>query len=626
MLDTQSRVTAQLSSSGHRPLRLLLAGLATLIVATGVLMAGAERAAAALLTVTTTQDLASSSILCSLRMAIDAVNSPGTATPCGTADPTSNYIVLQSGTYALTIPRPLTGSDDNSSGDLNVTGTDGVTILGQSPLETTIAAGPGFNDRLFTVGYRSFVGFAAVTLAGGHAPDGTIGCPGADGSDGGAILNYGLLSLNIAAVAGSQAGNGGPGNSPACTGGNGGNGGGVANDCITITTKKGVQKFYCGTVNADNTQFLNGNQSGAGGVGGAGVGSSNGGNGGRGGFGAAIYNSCYPTVCGQAVLTDTTFAGNAAGAGGPGGAGGSSGGDGGSGGNGGWGGAVYANGSLFNVTSKTPFPSSLTITNDTFAGNTAGAGGTGGAGAGGGADGTGGTDGNGGAVAVDTFPTKVLNATIAGNGAGGKGSGLYVTGPAPTKLVNYDMTLQNSIAANNDCGTGGGSAVIDGGHNLSYPSSDITCPAAIHADPMLMPLAPYGGFTETMALEPSSPAINAVPATGTGCPPTDERTAIRPQGPACDIGAFEFAKPHIKISTPRNHAHYKRNSKVKASYQCTEGGINALASAIATCTGTVADGKRINTSKLGKHSFKVTATDLQGNTKTKTVHYTVVKG
>jgi hypothetical protein len=31
----------------------------------------------------------------------------------------------------------------------------------------------------------------------------------------------------------------------------------------------------------------------------------------------------------------------------------------------------------------------------------------------------------------------------------------------------------------------------------------------------------------------------------TGCPPTDQRGVTRPQGPACDIGAFEAAQPEI---------------------------------------------------------------------------------
>jgi CSLREA domain-containing protein len=582
----------------------------------------AERADAALLTVTTTNDETTPTDgLCSLREAVAAVSAPGTATDCGTADPTGNYILLQTATYTLSIPRNPS-KDDNSNGDLNLTGTDPVTILGTGPTTTTIAAAPGLNDRLITVAPPATVGLAALTLTAGHAPDGQVACPGGDGSDGGAIYNEGLLSLNIVTVAGNQAGAGGAGKNSGCNGGKGGNGGGVANECFK--TPKG--KDQCGTVNVDSSMFLNDNQAGTGGAGATGAGTSPGGTGGDGGSGAALANTCAPTACGQVLFTNSTAAGNFGGAGGSGGDGGSSGGNGGAGGNGGWGGAIYvsANGSTGS--------SSLTITNDTFAGNAAGTGGAGGNGAGGGNGGTGGNGGNGGAVAVDTFPSTVLNATIASNAIGtagaagspsgkpgnpGDGGGLYTTGP------KY-LTLQNSItAANTPDNCVSPSAVTNGGHNLD---TDGSCPAAIYADPQLMPLADYGGFSATLALEPSSPAINAVPTTGAACPATDQRSATRPQGSACDIGAFEFAKPHIKISTPRKGAHYKRHSRVIASYQCTEGGINPLAPAIVSCTGTVPNGKRIDTKTLGKKTFKVTATDKQGNTKTKKVHYTVVKG
>lgn len=51
-------------------------------------------------------------------------------------------------------------------------------------------------------------------------------------------------------------------------------------------------------------------------------------------------------------------------------------------------------------------------------------------------------------------------------------------------------------------------------------------------------LASNGGPTKTHALVIGSPAIDAV---GSGCPPpnTDQRGTSRPQGRACDVGAFE---------------------------------------------------------------------------------------
>jgi len=51
-------------------------------------------------------------------------------------------------------------------------------------------------------------------------------------------------------------------------------------------------------------------------------------------------------------------------------------------------------------------------------------------------------------------------------------------------------------------------------------------------------LSDNGGPTPTVALVPGSPAINAY-AAGVYCPDTDQRGITRPQGAACDIGAYE---------------------------------------------------------------------------------------
>ena len=111
-----------------------------------------------------------------------------------------------------------------------------------------------------------------------------------------------------------------------------------------------------------------------------------------------------------------------------------------------------------------------------------------------------------------------------------------------------------------------------------------------------------------------------MPVTGAGCPATDQRGVNRPQGSACDIGAFEFAVPQITITSPADGAYYTVGSTVRAAYQCGEGGI---ASPIATCQGAVANGQPIDTSSTGTKHFTVTATDKAGNRITKTVTYTV---
>jgi hypothetical protein len=60
-------------------------------------------------------------------------------------------------------------------------------------------------------------------------------------------------------------------------------------------------------------------------------------------------------------------------------------------------------------------------------------------------------------------------------------------------------------------------------------------------DPLLAPLADNGGSTQTMALDPASPAVDAgPPKRRLGCPARDQRGVQRPQGAHCDMGAFEL--------------------------------------------------------------------------------------
>jgi len=116
----------------------------------------------------------------------------------------------------------------------------------------------------------------------------------------------------------------------------------------------------------------------------------------------------------------------------------------------------------------------------------------------------------------------IVNVTIAENSAP-MGFGGGIAGAAPT--------LTNTIVANN---MGGNCSVTitAGSNNLQFPGT--TCGATITtADPMLGPLT--GGV---YPLQANSPAIDT--GTNTGCPPTDELGTARPQGAACDIGAFEF--------------------------------------------------------------------------------------
>jgi VCBS repeat-containing protein len=76
--------------------------------------------------------------------------------------------------------------------------------------------------------------------------------------------------------------------------------------------------------------------------------------------------------------------------------------------------------------------------------------------------------------------------------------------------------------------------------------------------------------------------------------------------------------PGVTITSPAA-GRYLQGAVVTADYACTDSD-----SGIAACTGSVADGARIDTSRPGVHSFAVTARDRAGNDYTAAVAYTVV--
>jgi hypothetical protein len=137
----------------------------------------------------------------------------------------------------------------------------------------------------------------------------------------------------------------------------------------------------------------------------------------------------------------------------------------------------------------------------------------------------------------------VLSSSTVANNTSDLGSGLSLdfglTTPHSTGFV-----LENSIVATNngspECNLTGG-MLTSLGHNLS---SDATCGLVAagdlpSTDPGLLGLTNNGGPTPTQALVPASPAIDA--GSNVNCPATDQRGISRPQGPACDIGAYEVA-------------------------------------------------------------------------------------
>ncbi len=160
---------------------------------------------------------------------------------------------------------------------------------------------------------------------------------------------------------------------------------------------------------------------------------------------------------------------------------------------------------------------------------------------------------------------RVVNSTVSGNRAGLGGGGIaYASeegGTPPERIELEDSTvadnspggllgevsLLRTIVAGNterDC-----SQRMDSrGYNLDQDGScGLTEPGDLSGvDPLLRALADNGGETLTHALVPESPAVNAA---GTICAATDQRGVVRPDGPACDIGAFEYTIV-LAVGTP----------------------------------------------------------------------------
>jgi len=137
---------------------------------------------------------------------------------------------------------------------------------------------------------------------------------------------------------------------------------------------------------------------------------------------------------------------------------------------------------------------------------------------------------------IQSGPTSVTNSTVSGNGA--------VTGGGIDNSAA--VTLGASIVANSSAGgdcVGVAAGLTDDGDNLDDDGSCGFVAGTDHSDASsgLDPagLQDNGGPTQTIALEPGSPAIGAV-NDAAACSTSDQRGVARPT--PCDIGSYQSAK------------------------------------------------------------------------------------
>ncbi len=202
--------------------------------------------------------------------------------------------------------------------------------------------------------------------------------------------------------------------------------------------------------------------------------------------------------------------------------------------------------------------------------------------------------GSGGGLAVYDDVATLTNVTVAGNTANNSG-GIFNAGD--TTVINLaDTLVSNNVATASapDC-----NAVTSLDYNLfQNPSGCSISGATTHnitgADPLLGPAALNGGPTDTMALAPGSPAIDA--GNNNTCASIDQQGISRPVGAFCDIGAYEFT-PNISmniISAKPNPSMIGQNVLVSVSVRGGRGvptGTVAITGASSNCTITLSDGK-----------------------------------
>jgi hypothetical protein len=174
------------------------------------------------------------------------------------------------------------------------------------------------------------------------------------------------------------------------------------------------------------------------------------------------------------------------------------------------------------------------------------------------------TAGRGGGIfsANEALVVQLVNSTVSGNSASSEGGAYYGGGGSTLQLLNATVagnqapvaggiraggavTLANTILAGNSggaCGTT--SSRISHNTLVSDNTCALTGAGDIQGvDPGLGALANNGGPTDTRAIGPSSLAINR----GVSCQATDQRGVARPQGGACDIGAYEYRAPLLTV-------------------------------------------------------------------------------
>jgi hypothetical protein len=144
----------------------------------------------------------------------------------------------------------------------------------------------------------------------------------------------------------------------------------------------------------------------------------------------------------------------------------------------------------------------------------------------------------------------ISNSTIADND-GGPGTpntgGLFSTqGSISVENSIIAGNTVNSGASNSNCRASSPGTITSLGHNLEdHADCGFTSSGDLqNTNPgfLFSGTSDTGGNTDTFALSATSPAVDRVPTGAPGCSGTDQRDVARPQGSACDMGAYELTQ------------------------------------------------------------------------------------
>jgi hypothetical protein len=145
-------------------------------------------------------------------------------------------------------------------------------------------------------------------------------------------------------------------------------------------------------------------------------------------------------------------------------------------------------------------------------------------------------------------PATMLNVTITQNTATLASAGGGLNWGTTDKL-----NVANTIVANNQPRNCTGTITSQGNNLEDTNTCGFNKPGDLPSTPAgLDPagLANNGGPTQTVKILPTSAALNAVPLASCPPPSVDQRGITRPQGPRCDIGAFELQATSSTTPTP----------------------------------------------------------------------------